>query len=284
VADRLYLDTQQWNYFVERDGWSESELGELREALARKVADHQVRVLASAPLLQEIAGTKRKLPAKYGLMRDLLFATAGRLWLKPLNERHIEEASSGGVAPPARRYLKRDTRRALETMSRRAKDVDWIVDETHQEVTRFKAEQERIRHEIRTRLGIGFEMSQGQLRRLLDEWWAEGDVGSWVREIADEGANRLLLKSGPPPNANLRELFPSAWHLASFRLARVKLNLGEGRSIQRSDYFDAEHYASGAYFDVLVTDDKAFRDTCALIPDRPFRIEGFDDLVRRVRE
>jgi hypothetical protein len=34
-----------------------------------------------------------------------------------------------------------------------------------------------------------------------------------------------------------------------------------------------EHCGAGAYYDVLVTDDAAFRSTCELVPYRPFALE-----------
>lgn len=82
----------------------------------------------------------------------------------------------------------------------------------------------------------------------------------------DEIGRRLALGAGP-------ETVPSAWHFATFWLARMKLNLGEGRAIKASDRIDAEHYSASFYADVLVTDDRAFTETCKMIQDRPFRIE-----------
>lgn len=62
----------------------------------------------------------------------------------------------------------------------------------------------------------------------------------------------------------------------------MKLNLGENRAIKASDRIDAEHYSASTYADVLVTDDRAFTETCEMIPDRPFRIETFDEFVGRL--
>ena len=80
----------------------------------------------------------------------------------------------------------------------------------------------------------------------------------------------------------MRATVPSAWLFTAFKLARLVRNLGDGRAIKAGDYLDADHVGCGVYFEILVTDDNELRETCALLKDPPFRVEGFQELVTRL--
>jgi hypothetical protein len=56
----------------------------------------------------------------------------------------------------------------------------------------------------------------------------------------------------------------------SYQQARIVHTVGERRKIKPSDLDDAHHAAAGPYYDILVTDDRAFGQALDLIPDRPF--------------
>lgn len=250
-------------------------------AFISAVSRHEVAIVSTAPLLQEIIGAERHHPGKYAIMRDLMFRTTGSRWLKPLNERHTNEAIRGGLLPIGHRYLNREFRRDLEKMAKRREDIKWVADAVHDQINEFKTKQERIRSLARAELADGVPLDDADLRKNMNEWWAGLDIASWVRDMAEAGVTKGLFPPGDSCLRDIRSSYPSVWHFTSFKLARIKLNLGDRRAIHPSDYVDAEHYACGAYFDVLVTDDRAFRHTADIIPDCPFAIEGHDEFVTR---
>ena len=94
--------------------------------------------------------------------------------------------------------------------------------------------------------------------------------------IESDGAPDVEL---PEDDDDLRLLVPSAWHLSRFHTARIKQEVGDRRRIRGSDFLDAEHYSCGPYFDLLVTDDVPFHETCHLLDDRPFELMNFDEFV-----
>jgi hypothetical protein len=118
------------------------------------------------------------------------------------------------------------------------------------------------------------------MHSVLRAWWRDLDVDDWVQDVVDDDVRRILQEKREP---SARCTVPSAWLFVAFKAARIALNVGENRTIKPSDYLDAEHVACGFYFDVLVTDDKALRETCGLLgADLPFEIEGFRELRIRL--
>jgi hypothetical protein len=117
---------------------------------------------------------------------------------------------------------------------------------------------------------------------VLREWWrnVEVEVEDWCRDYMRADQEELGLpaseQSWPDPVS-----IPSLWNYFSFRLARIYLTAGEGRRIDSSDVYDAEHYAAGSYFDLLVTDDGRFRQTCKLIRSLPFEMVTFEQFLAR---
>lgn len=273
--DRLFLDANQWNYLAAHPDHDAGFLHGVRDQLMESVREHAVEVVGSLPLLQEVIGTYRRDPAKYSAMCDMLFDIVRHRWLKPIDQRYVAEARAGGILDDASRYLQRATRRRLEALAARQADIEWVGDRTREEFTRFKEEQERVKPVALEKLAE----HGGDVRRTVRDWYASVDVDDWVQDVVDEGVRRKLLGSGL---LSRRELLPSAWLFTAFKLARLARNLGEGRAIKASDYLDADHVGCSAYFDVLVTDDKELRETCAMLNDPPFRVEGFSELTRRM--
>lgn len=273
----LYLDTQQWNYLVDRQNMTPDELSALQGTLLAEVKAGRLAVVSSLPLFEEIAGTAHRNAPKYDLMRSLLFEATEHRWLLPLNERYQREARAGGKLPESARYLNRKIRREYERASRNKATVAKVSDNTYRQTLQFKNDQEAIRQSLRTRpdlLGPDGEWDPGK----VDEWWSSVDVDDWTADAVSDG-----LPPGWAVGAGgFRADIPSAWLFTAFKLARIKRNLGEGRKISASDYIDAEHCGAGPYFDVLVTDDAEFRSTCELLPWRPFKIEGFTELRARL--
>jgi hypothetical protein len=274
-VDRLFLDTNQWNYLVAHPDHDAGFLDCVRDQLIESVRDNAVEVVGSLPVLQEIIGTYRRDPAKYGAMCDMLFEIVRHRWLKPIDQRHIAEARAGGILDGGNRYLPRAARRQVEALAAKQADIERVGDRTREEVTRFKEEQDRLKPVVLQKLAE----HDGDVRRTVRDWYASVDVGDWVQDVVDEGVRRKILSSGL---SSSRELVPSAWLFTAFKLGRLARNLGEGRAIKFGDYLDADHVGCGAYFDVLVTDDKELRETCTMLKDLPFRVEGFSELTRRM--
>jgi hypothetical protein len=211
--DRLYLDTQQWNYLVESGDMSEGELEGLRDRLVSEVRRGHLAVVSSLPLLQEVMGTERKVPQKYQEMRRVLFEATSHRWLLPLNERHRAEAARGGVIPPPGHYLSNDTRRDIRKLAKRGEEIRVIADETYKQTQRFKQTQESIR--TKTVAEVPDRTGRSDLRVLVDEWWAVVDIDAWVVEVVEEGVRDGLIDARAI-NGLLRDLYPSAWLLTRF--------------------------------------------------------------------
>jgi len=54
--------------------------------------------------------------------------------------------------------------------------------------------------------------------------------------------------------------------------------------IKMSDPHDAEHCAVGAYVDILVTSDREFAATLAMLPDLPCRVMSPGELAEMLTE
>lgn len=274
-VDRLFFDTNQWNYLVDHQAHDPGFLQGLRDQLKNSVRVHAIEVVGSLPLLQEIIRTDLSNPAKYSAMRDLAFDTVQHRWLKPINQRQIAEAGASGVQDASNRYLSRDARRRVQAMAVKQRTIKLVTDRTREEITQFKEEQDRLKPLALQALAE----HGGDKVRTVRDWYASIDVDDWVRDVVHESVRPQLAGSAAPSS---RELVPSVWLFTAFKLARLARNLGEGRAIKTGDYFDADHVGCGAYFDVLVTDDKEMRETCAMLNDPPFRVEPFSELIRRL--
>jgi len=119
--------------------------------------------------------------------------------------------------------------------------------------------------------------------RALDRtrrWWrdAEHQIDDWVSDHMTSNRERLGLPedraSWPVPSA-LR----TVWRYYAYRMARIHLNVGEGRRVRGSDSYDAHHYAAATTMDILVSDDRDLRATCAEIPRQPFRLLTFGEFL-----
>src|SRR5205807_2350318 len=103
-----------------------------------------------------------------------------------------------------------------------------------------KKDQEEIRKKLRLEVG-----AQGatEFRNRVNRWWDhEVDLQGWVNDLIVSAIQQGRAPSEAPAD---REGAPSTWCFVSYKLARIKLNLAENRSIKNSDYLDADHYSCG---------------------------------------
>jgi len=71
----------------------------------------------------------------------------------------------------------------------------------------------------------------------------------------------------------------SIWRFHAYKMARIFLNVGEGRKVLGSDMYDAHHYVAASYTDLLVTDDAGFQATCEAIPNPRLKVVTFEEFV-----
>jgi hypothetical protein len=277
---RLFLDTNQWTYLLGGHGLSYEELGPHRERLADLVGHGELTVVASVPVLEELLPIYGGNPELYSQVAALIFETVGPHWLRPLNEFHIAEAHMGGLLRGRGPYLSPGMCEKVRAFALLGADLEWVTAENARQADAFKAEQEALRAEVLERFRADDELDNS-MHAVMTRWWEEVDRAEWVAGVMQGGVERGLLLPDLAANPSI-DSAPTAWHFMSFKLARMKLNLGDNRRISKSDASDAQHYASAVYADVLVTDDSAFLETAGLLDDCPFRLESFADLVERL--
>ena len=262
---RIFLDTNQWNYLFESEKLSDTELRDFRERLAKKVREGEIEIVASLPVLQEIVSMARRLPEKYQQVSNYMFKIVGNKWLHPLNERYAKEVMTGEALEPTSRYLSRDMRRQIQRSASRNRDITEVGDETYKSQLDYKKINEQTRADIKRELSIGDD-AVTDFPKAYGEWWAQRDhhVDEWGRAVIDEGVKRKLI-SPQRAAATTASQVPSLTRYLLFRLAKVKLNVGNDMKIQGSDEIDADVFGCSPYVDIIVTDDKGFHRTCSLI-------------------
>lgn len=273
----LYLDTNQWNYLIRPPDHADDDGEALRRALVTEVDAGGLSVIGSYPLIREIVRAVDCQPARYRAMRDLAFETIQHRWIPPIGIRYKREACAGGHLVGQARYLNRKDRRDLQRQSGAHDIARQVAEETRTMVGEFKQAEEGARRRVLAKLAP----AEGGALRLCREWWGQVDILDWVKDVLDSDVVDLVGEDG-----YLSEQVPSAWLFVAYSLARIKFNVVEGRRINDSDGFDREHFAACAYADVLVTDDKALRETVAqadeLLGGLSFTVETFADLRARL--
>lgn len=258
---RVLFDTQQWNYFLSSDATPQPE-GAL-EGVLQNLAEGSIEIVGSLDVLQELVEAAPRARRKSEDMVELYLELVGPRLLLPLNERHVSEVRSGGLLCEQARYATRATRREVAKLARSRREVLDLAEVLGDEKSTFRASEIETQHNIRARLD---EAGGQPSAALMRQWLRELDIDEWVAELVEEG-NRLghhdvaVSDAGP-------DRYPSAWTFYAIRLARLVATLGEGRRIARSDLADAHIVSSGPYVDVVVTDDKALRDSLEIL-DRP---------------
>ncbi|MEM1332988.1 MAG: hypothetical protein AAGG08_05965 [Actinomycetota bacterium] len=259
----VYLDTQQWNYLTRprHDG-----PGIDADLLFRCVQRGHIRIVGSLDLVQELVSASFGSEDEYKSMVSLHHRLAGPRVLHPISRRHGYEARHGGVLPVRRRYLRNFERENIAAASMSLEDAQSMADEIDAHKDDFLRQELELRDQARAAIeGAGEKVSGATLR----EWFAGLEVESWVGDTVAEGVARGDY-SLPADTAITCYRFPSSWLFTTIRLARLTYTLGEGRKIQSSDLADAHHVASGAYFDIFVTDDRQLALTIDLLPWAPF--------------
>lgn len=277
----IFLDTHIWNYLFERPKYSDDQLRQARERLLEGVRNGEWEVVCSLPILQEILAIYREKPEKFEVINSLLFEAVKNHWLIELKERYVSELQSGGLLKQTDRYLDRANRRKIAALASKKKDVANINDITHQEGIDFKTQQEDARAKVYTELGSADGKTLKDSRKAYEHWFKKDrDLRGWVLKVLEGGVTRGLYKASLIKDFEpTKENSPSVWQYVDFRQAKVRLELGERRKILESDAVDADTYGCSPYYDVLVTQDKKFRDAIELVIDDEFELQNFEELM-----
>jgi hypothetical protein len=147
--------------------------------------------------------------------------------------------------------------------------------EAQEVVSQIKVEEEERRREVLREFG-----HQG-IRETTRAWWrdeAEQRITEWIRSYFYTSRAELGLSADQATWPEPRNL-PAAWNGYAYKMARMVQSVGEQRKIAASDFFDFHHYVAAGYTEVLVTEDAAFRSTCASIPTTTARIQSLREFM-----
>ncbi|MBI4606266.1 MAG: hypothetical protein HY721_30235 [Planctomycetes bacterium] len=273
MKQTIVLDNNGWSYLFGNPWIPPSLLRKLRNTLRWRVEEGRLDFLTSPSLLVEAARIRGDLRAD--VLREVL-RLSGRKILLDLRDRIVQEARIRGSLPNAARYL---NDRALETVLRRLGDAQAICeidDAVRQEVERFRVEERRRKESIERKVGK-------DRSRLTRQWFArrEENVADWCLDFMRENARRWRLPQEEGEWPHPREL-PTLWHLVSYHHARIARIFGDGQGPDPSDKYDAACYADAAHADVLVSEDRRFREKCSLVPRPDLVVLSFREWARRV--
>lgn len=267
----IYLDTNAINYLFEREGYTPHVLDEIRTRLRNAVCSGSLIVMADTTLLEELAGTAYRNNAKYQRMFDYIHGLIGSNWLLPLNERVKCEAN-------LKRPLKDQERMLVSSPTNDLSTVLEVSDDSYERKKKFKQDHDASRSTLIDQFGRAPLMANAKA------WWAEAEriIPGWVIDYFEASQDILDLPKDRSQWPLPKEV-PSAWNFITYYLARLWMNLGKGSRIVPSDENDARHYSAAAYANVMVTDDAAFIETYAEIPNTPFKLERFSDFVKTLK-
>jgi hypothetical protein len=273
----VYIDTNAVSYFDEHPDWTPVQLSAARDRLRQRVDSGDISVFVSYPLLEEVLGLLDFNPTKYFRVMGFLLDVSQFNLLRSTDELGEAEVRNGQLRGRNDRleWFGRavTVRRAL----RAGRGLEDIPRLTRAAFAQFELDEEGRRDEVRTRLAV----ETGE--RALDgtrRWWrnAEPQIDDWVSDHMTSNRERLGL---PEDRANwpVPSALQSIWRYYAYRMARIHLNVGEGRRVRGSDSYDAHHYAAASSMDIMVSDDRDLRATCAEIPRQPFTLLTFEECV-----
>jgi hypothetical protein len=267
---RVFLDNNVWN------GLASGSSPVSGEDLVAAYRRHQIEVIGTLELFEEILATTYSSPARYSRMKRLFLRLVSDRILLPLNIRHVKELEGGGLLTVDERYLPRGVRRRIELqLTPRAPLSRSLADEIHsRKYTGIQTDRE-MRDEVLSRI-----TEMGKRPNDFERSVAESTVREAVHGMVEAGLGRGF-NVVPFDEISFQRL-PSAWLLAGATAARLTRTAGEGRSVKPSDQHDRLHASTAAYCDILITDDREFRATIDLIPDFPAEVLTSDAFAQRL--
>jgi hypothetical protein len=265
----VFLDSNVWNQLVEPNGLLP------RQVLVSAERDGRFEFVGTPELLEEIAGTAYRKPEKFTSLMHECDEHLGTRILKPLNLRYVEELVTGGVLPENSRYMSKseisDLRQKLKSdefvsaLNDKVyeRKLDWLIRDCDAKIE-VLAEVDRLGEKPRDFVG---EVSVKTIRDYVRAVVAAGPAVG-LSFVADEDLTYQRL--------------PSAWLVAATYSAQITRAARDGRAMKDSDLHDRLHASAGAYYDVLVTEDRQFREALRIVPDVPFEVLTSGEFVKRL--
>jgi hypothetical protein len=257
----VYPDTNAFSYFVKRADWPDDLLAAARAHLTSAVRAGRLRVVGSQFHLEEFSGIGNV--DLYRRVTAFFWDVVGPFLLRATTD--LVEAESQ-VRRPLDGDERFDTWTHVHRIRAAMRDSGFarqIADEVRQGVVRSRAALTERRERVSARLQA--EYAGRSATEVTTQWWARADaqIDDWTNDYLRAEAERLGFDGSIPPPSSI----PTARNLHAYSMARIFLNVGLNRRIGDGDVYDAYHYASGAYTDIIITDDSGFRETCASIPN-----------------
>lgn len=252
---------------------------EARRLLKLRAAQHRIRLSATPILFQELARHSQSDPDRY--LRIVEFA-------RPLYGRRVfldgplliaEEFRRAGPVPSPARYADREHITRFWIAATRPSFLAQVVPLARAEAHQYAKQHEALRDSVMPAIHGVKRRPNESLHQALWRWWS-ADGLTLVRDMAADSVRDLAadMAGSDYPRSFPVERLTAFWYSFSYRLARVVLDIAEQRQIKPSDYADPLHYVTGAYSDVLVTDDVTLHDVHARQPwstVRPLRLAAF---------
>lgn len=270
------LDTQIWTNLLEARGSRTASqvsaiLGAVRTAARSGRCGCVVNIAVFDELVRLEAGNRRLYRQILGLIDELaqkrMMRSFSQLAAGEIAARGPLDGLDGDAV-----YVTRDERRAILKAAGRRRFTAAVAKGVAERVSQFKSEEEARRIEVLALLGAPdikeFRKLEPEINTLVDSW-----VLDHLR-LARRSALPQDEKDWPRPSE-----LPLIRGFLHYKIARIWLNVGEGRKINESDYYDAEHFACATYADFLVTEDKSFRETCRLAARPRPKVVDLDELV-----
>lgn len=272
----VYLDTNAISYLDSHPSWDPVVLAAARMRLCELVQSGSVSVFVSYVLLEELLGILPTDRSKYARVMSYLWEIAKTNLLLATNDMgRAEVAKAGRLEGNERLEVWAKTVEVYQECCRE-RSIRSMPQRTKQEFARFEREENALRDENKEELGTE------RVGSILHRWWEnpESRIDDWVAGFLEKNTARLSLPEDrskwPPPRA-----FEAIWRFHAYKMARIYLNVGEGRRIRGSDMFDTHHYVAASYTNVMVSDDRDLRDTCAQIPRQLFMLESFEEFMAK---
>lgn len=280
VPRSVYLDVNVISNLMgrARKGWTQAGLDDLRSAALRARRDGLVAFIGSHYHIEEAS----RMPANLrGPFLEFFWDAVAWNLLLPVNELTLAEVGYRAPLEGAAAFDTYQRRQAIRRATSDEQALNLMAADVATFVSSNAVASKARRDEIKGRLAKKF--ANKKPAQVTREWWedAEVEIASWVAEYMGTDAARLGL---PADRAEWPEpqQMQSAWAITGYLAARAALVVGMSGAVMDGDTYDTFHYASACYADVVVTEDAAFRETMAAIPNNPVTSLTFDQFAAQL--
>lgn len=233
-------------------------------------------VIISVTLLNELAAAHEQGPEAVNHLREQMQFLAGCGCRMPLSHDACVKAEvqgrQGSWADPAE--LRRLLGKVIEDRALVAAERNQFAGRKDTWLDGEQSARDRLLAELGDQGAIG-KMGIDWCRNL------EFNVEDWCRDDMRRNASLWGLPSDEadwPGPRTLRTL----WAYVSYKLARIALVHRDGRRLHENDLADHQHYFFAAHADVLVSEDRRFREIAALCPPPKPRVVTLAEWVAEV--